>query len=183
MGWARGAPRCYCSFASIVQPAPRCETDGLNLEPSRFSVDLQFKVQTYDIDFAGIVSNQVYIRWLEDLRLELLDTFAPLGDQLERGYVPVLVSTEITYKRALRLFDRPRGRLWMADMGRVRWTLDALITNDGVVAASARHVCAFVDTATLRPRPVPSEFRARFCDDAPLPTDAARTRTTGSAIE
>ena len=172
--------KCWCSFASIVQPAPRCETDGVTLELSRFSVDLQFKVQTYDIDFAGIVSNQVYIRWLEDLRLELLDTFAPLGEQLQRGYVPVLVSTEINYKRALRLFDRPLGRLWMAEMGRVRWVLDAVIMNDGVVSATARHVCAFVDRHTLRPRPVPDEFRARFCGEAPVATGADDADTDGS---
>ncbi len=31
-------------------------------------VNLSFPVRTYDIDFAGVVSNIVYIRWLEDLR-------------------------------------------------------------------------------------------------------------------
>jgi acyl-CoA thioester hydrolase len=131
-------------------------------QPSDHSVELPFKVQTYDIDFAGIVSNQVYIRWLEDLRLELLDRFAPLDRQLAEGFVPVLLSTEIAYKRALRLFDRPRGRMWMVEVGRVRWTLEAAITNEGNVAASARHVCAFVDSSTLRPRPVPAEFREQF---------------------
>ena len=125
------------------------------VQSPEYAVELQFKVQTYDIDFAGIVSNQVYIRWLEDLRLELLETYAPLDRQLAAGLVPVLLSTEISYKRALRLFDRPRGRIWMVEVGRVRWTLDAVISQHGAVAASARHVCAFVDTATLRPRPVP----------------------------
>ena len=129
---------------------------------AEYAVELQFKVQTYDIDFAGIVSNQVYIRWLEDLRLELLDTYAPLDRQLADGLVPVLLSTQISYKRALRLFDRPHGRIWMVDVSRVRWTLEATITNDGVVAATARHVCAFVDVTTLRPRPVPRAFRERF---------------------
>jgi len=27
-----------------------------------------FRVMTYDIDFAGVVSNITYTRWLEDLR-------------------------------------------------------------------------------------------------------------------
>jgi acyl-CoA thioester hydrolase len=130
--------------------------------PICHAVELQFKVQTYDIDFAGIVSNQVYIRWLEDLRLEFLDTYAPLDQQLAEGLVPVLVSTEISYKRALRLFDRPRGRLWMVGLGRVRWTLEAAVTNDGSIAASARHVCVFVDSTTLLPRPVPADFRGAF---------------------
>lgn len=134
----------------------------MSVEPSGHAVELRFKVQTYDIDFAGIVSNQVYIRWLEDLRLELLDAFAPLDSQLAKSLVPVLLSTEIAYKRALRLFDRPHGHMWMVEVGRVRWTLAAAITNDGSIAATARHVCAFVDSATLRPRPVPADFRARF---------------------
>jgi acyl-CoA thioester hydrolase len=134
----------------------------MTVDPSEYAVELQFKVQTYDIDFAGIVSNQVYIRWLEDLRLELLDAFAPLDQQLSDGLVPVLLSTEISYKRALRLFDRPRGRIWMVDVGRVRWTLQAVISNEGAVAATARHVCAFLDSTRFRPRPVPRAFRERF---------------------
>ena len=32
------------------------------------TVQHSFRVMTYDIDFAGIVSNISYIRWLEDLR-------------------------------------------------------------------------------------------------------------------
>ena len=35
----------------------------------QFLVEMPLKVQGYDIDVAGIVSNIVYVRWLEDLRL------------------------------------------------------------------------------------------------------------------
>jgi hypothetical protein len=73
--------------------APDLHRTSKVLQPE-YGVELQFKVQTYDIDFAGIVSNQVYIRWLEDLRLEFLDTYAPLDRLLADGLVPVLVSTE-----------------------------------------------------------------------------------------
>ncbi len=48
-------------------------------------VELVLPVKTYDIDFAGIVSNIVYIRWLEDLRLEILDAYLPLQKMLEDG--------------------------------------------------------------------------------------------------
>ena len=37
----------------------------MNQKPLEVSLNLPIK--TYDIDFAGIVSNIVYIRWLEDL--------------------------------------------------------------------------------------------------------------------
>ena len=39
-------------------------------------------IRTYDIDFAGIVSNIVFVRWLEDLRLGLLDQAYPLVEAL-----------------------------------------------------------------------------------------------------
>jgi acyl-CoA thioester hydrolase len=53
-------------------------------------VELVLPVKTYDIDFAGIVSNIVYIRWLEDLRLEMLDAYLPLQKMLEDGIAPIL---------------------------------------------------------------------------------------------
>ena len=49
-------------------------------------VELTIPVRSYDIDFAGIVSNIVYIRWLEDLRLKWLDEHFPLDRQFKQGY-------------------------------------------------------------------------------------------------
>ncbi len=43
-----------------------------------FEVALDLPIKTYDIDFAGIVSNIVYIRWLEDLRLKMLESHFPI---------------------------------------------------------------------------------------------------------
>ena len=55
-------------------------------------------VYTYHIDFAGHVSNIVYIRWMEIGRSKLLEAAGlPVQELLKKGIVPVLVSTEITY--------------------------------------------------------------------------------------
>ncbi len=75
-----------------------------------FEVVLAIPVRTYDIDFVGIVSNIVYIRWLEDLRLKFLDEYWELNQQLEQGYAPVLAGTEIEYKRSIKISDRVMGR-------------------------------------------------------------------------
>jgi acyl-CoA thioester hydrolase len=53
-------------------------------------IRLAFPVKTYDVDFAGIVSNIVYVRWLEDLRLELLARTCPLARLVAEGIGPVL---------------------------------------------------------------------------------------------
>lgn len=67
-------------------------------------VEIPIKVKTYDIDFAGVVSNIVYIRWLEDLRLKLFDAHLPLHRQIEQGYIPVVAKTQIEYKKPVKLF-------------------------------------------------------------------------------
>jgi acyl-CoA thioester hydrolase len=125
-------------------------------------VELALPVRTYDIDFAGVVSNIVYIRWLEDLRLKLLDEHLPLEEQVKRGCVPVVASTRIEYRRPIRLFDQPIGRMWMSEVGRVRWTLHAEVLLDGRPAAAAVQTGAFVSLVSLRPVAIPAELAARF---------------------
>ena len=53
---------------------PREVARGSEAQPGKrpLLVTLPHNVQTYDIDFANHVNNQVYVRWLEDLRMELL---------------------------------------------------------------------------------------------------------------
>lgn len=127
-----------------------------------FEITLPLQVKTYDIDFAGIVSNIVYIRWLEDLRLQLLAEHLPLERQMAHGYGPILGSTHIEYKRPIRLFDRPLGRMWVEKFGRTSWEVKAEILLDGEPAAAATQRGVFVDYATLRPVPVPEELRAKL---------------------
>lgn len=84
-----------------------------------FEVTLDLSIKTCDIDFAGIVSNIVYIRWLEDLRLKMLESYFPLEQLMSKGYCPTVNSTEIKYQKALRLGDRPVGKMWMSQLGRL----------------------------------------------------------------
>lgn len=120
-----------------------------------------FTVRTYDIDFANIVSNIVYIRWLEDLRLQMLAEFFPLDTAMQAlGIAPVLLRTEIDYKRAIRLFDEVQGRMWLEQSGRVRQMLAAEFAVDGRVHATARQTTCFIDLTSGRPVPTPEAIRA-----------------------
>ena len=133
------------------------------LHPVRpFMIELALPVRTYDIDFAGLVSNIVYIRWLEDLRLQILEEYMPLDQQMAQGYGPVLGTTHIEYKRPIRLFDRPVGRMWLDKLGRTSWTVQAEILLNGELAAIATQAGAFVDYSTMKPVLVPAELRSQF---------------------
>lgn len=132
-------------------------------KPRPLMVSLPFTVKTYDVDFAGHVSNIVYIRWLEDLRLHFLDTYFSLEKQMAASYAPILTRTEIDYKRALRLFDKPiEGRMWLADAGRLKWRLEAEFVLNDVLAASSVQDGVFIDMSTHRPIPLPEPLKERY---------------------
>jgi acyl-CoA thioesterase FadM len=65
----------------------------VNTDVKPLLVEWTFPIRTYDIDFALHVSNIVYIRWLEDLRLEMMSKYLPLSELLSKGQAPVLRST------------------------------------------------------------------------------------------
>jgi acyl-CoA thioester hydrolase len=124
-----------------------------------FEVALDLPIKTYDIDFAGIVSNIVYIRWLEDLRLKMLESYLPLEQLMAREHCPIINSTEIQYKKALRMFDRPVGKMWMSQLGRSRCTLQAEIFLGQEIAATATQVGFFMSLESMRPIAMPEELK------------------------
>jgi acyl-CoA thioester hydrolase len=125
-------------------------------------VEIDFRVKTYDVDFAGIVSNLVYVRWLEDLRLKMLDEHLPLEPEFRQGRGPVLARTEIDYLRPLRFGDQAVGRMWLAGVRRASWSLQAEFMLHGQPIARAVQVGVFVDYRTLKALPVPDALRRQM---------------------
>ncbi|MGL4611942.1 MAG: acyl-CoA thioesterase [Trueperaceae bacterium] len=127
-----------------------------------FLIEWHFPVRTYDIDFAQHVSNIVYIRWLEDLRLEMMNNYFPLAEVLSKGQAPVLRSTSIDYKQPIILSDKVRGLMWMSEMETTRMTLQAEFYKNDTLAATATQTGVFIDMQSKRPVKVPDALRERF---------------------
>ena len=119
-------------------------------------------VRTYDIDFANIVHNIVYFRWLEDLRSEILTDVLPIDEILTTGISPILTKSAIEYKWPVRIGDAAVGRMWVAELSRTRWTLAAEIVVGDHVCAAARQSGYFANLKTLRPVRVPEKLRAAW---------------------
>jgi acyl-CoA thioester hydrolase len=130
--------------------------------PRPFLVKLEFQPKTYDIDFAGVVSNIAYLRWLEDMRLAVLAEHLPLDGLMRQGLGPTLASTYIEYKMPIRLFDRVQGVMWSSQIDERRWTLSAELTVKGKLAARSEQVGAFVDLATTQAVPTPADILKRY---------------------
>ena len=116
-------------------------------------------IRTYDIDFAGIVSNIVFIRWLEDLRLGLMEEAYPLIRALAEDVAPILLATRITYRRPVTIRDRLVGRMRVARLSRVRWRLTAEFAVDGAIHAEAEQEGLFMRLSTRRPIAIPEPIR------------------------
>jgi acyl-CoA thioester hydrolase len=74
-------------------------------------VERDLPVKTYDIDFAGVVSNIVFVRWLEDLRLTMMDEAYPIARALAEDVAPILLETRIAYVRPVTISDALKGRM------------------------------------------------------------------------
>src|ERR1700730_15797280 len=105
-------------------------------------------IRTYDIDFAGIVSNIVFIRWLEDLRLGLMEQAYPLARGLAEDIAPILLATRTSYRRPVRIADALLGRMRVAGLSRSRWRLAAEFTVKGAVHAEAEQEGLFMRLST-----------------------------------
>jgi acyl-CoA thioester hydrolase len=133
--------------------------DSMSSTPRSMLVELDLPIRTYDIDFAGIVSNLVYVRWLEDLRLTMLaQHYIPLPDLLLTGIAPILTNTEINYQRQLTIQDCAIGRMWIEELGTLRCILAAEILNGEHSAAQAKQTILFISLTTRRPVRIPADF-------------------------
>jgi acyl-CoA thioester hydrolase len=103
-----------------------------------FKVEKEIDIKTYDIDFAGHVNNIVFIRWLEDMRLLWLAKYLPLEELTENNLFPVIRSTNIEYKRQLKMFDRLNAVTYLFKMERnLIWTLRTEFRSDNKISAIA----------------------------------------------
>jgi acyl-CoA thioester hydrolase len=133
--------------------------------PSRpFETHLEIRVGTYEIDYAGHVSNQVYLRWCEDLRLQLLEEYFPLEELMAEGYMPVLIASEIRYHKPVKLFDKPVGSMWMDKLSGVTMEFAGEFKVGETLCTSVRHTGLFVNTKTMKPSKLPARLLQMYRD-------------------
>ncbi len=129
---------------------------------------IDFEVKTYDIDFAGVVSNLVYVRWLEDLRMSYLSSAMSLEALVAQKLFPTLVHTAINYRGPVRFPDHVRGEMRLVETGKTSLTLEAVFRSlrTGDVVADARQVGLILDANTGRPALVPKEILGLMTENA-----------------
>jgi len=111
-------------------------------------------VATYDIDFAGVVSNIVYIRWMEDMRMAMtraphnLPLVSLMGE--DEGVAPAITKTEIRYRRPIMLGDDVQCNAWISSLTNRRITGEYEFYTNGKLAAHGKQEGCFINIKTKK---------------------------------
>jgi YbgC/YbaW family acyl-CoA thioester hydrolase len=108
----------------------------------------EVQVMFFDTDCGGVVSNIAYLRFIEIARTLLAEELGlALAEMAETQRYPVVVHTEIDYRRAARLGDRLVIEGWLDRLERVRfWCAFRIVRpKDNVLIAECRQSLALIE--------------------------------------
>ncbi len=108
----------------------------------------EVRVMFFDTDCGGVVSNIAYLRFIEIARTLLAEELGlALAEMAETQKYPVVVHTEIDYRRAAKLGDRLVVEGWLDRLDRVRfWCAFRIVRpRDNVLIAECRQSLALIE--------------------------------------
>jgi len=123
------------------------------------------QVMFYDTDCAAVVHNLAYLRFIELARTDLGEQLGLGLEEMNRTQLfPVLVRTEIEYKRPGRLGDRlvVRARLESVERSRFWVACEVVRVADGALLAWSRQMLALVQMPSGKPQRIPASWAGRI---------------------
>ena len=141
----------------------------LNENTPRILTDLQ--VMFFDTDCAAVVHNIAYLRFIEVARTLLAEELGlGLAQMAETQKYPVVVRTEIDYRRAAKLGDKLTVEGWLDRLERVRfWCAFKIVRPaDDTLIAECRQMLAIIQMPDAKLLRVPDDWdRYRLPDSTP----------------
>lgn len=122
------------------------------------------QVYSFQIDYVGHVSNIVYIEWMEIGRTKLLEQIGlPLNFLAEKGIAPILVHTDITYKKALYVDEKVKIEIWVSELQNASATMKFNFYNEkGELAAFGSQRGLFIHRDRVKPYRLNPDERIAF---------------------
>lgn len=123
------------------------------------------KIYTYHIDFVGHVNNIIYIQWMENGRVKLLEAMGlPVTEiAIGEGIVPVLTETFITYKRPFFLNSTVKIETWISKVNNASAIMEFRFYNEkNDLCATGQQKELFINSKTMRPSRLNEKLRSAF---------------------
>ena len=131
----------------------------LNANAPRIRTDVQ--VMFFDTDCAAVVHNIAYLRFIEVARTLLAEQLGlGLATMAENQKYPVVVRTEIDYRRAAKLGDKLVVEGWLDRLERVRfWCAFKIVRPaDETLIAECRQMLAIIQMPEAKLLRVPDDW-------------------------
>ena len=131
----------------------------LNQDAPRIRAEVQ--VMFFDTDCAAVVHNIAYLRFIEIARTLLAEELGlGLATMAETQKYPVVVRTEIDYRRAAKLGDKLVIEGWLDRLERVRfWCAFKIVRPaDGTLIAESRQMLAIIQMPDAKLLRVPDDW-------------------------
>jgi len=144
----------------------------------------EVRVMFFDTDCGSVVHNIAYLRFIEIARTLLAEELGlRLAQMTEDKKYPVVVRTEIDYRRAAKLGDRLVVEGWLDQLERVRfWCAFRIIRHeDDELIAECRQTLALIEMPAGKLLRLPEDWekyrtpQARTRLDVPIVQRARRT--------
>ncbi len=127
-------------------------------------LNIDLSIYTFDIDFAGHVGNNVYLKWVEIGRCKFLEAVGfPIQAAIAKGIAPVIANMHIAYKKPLYLGDKVFLEIWLSKLEKVTHVIEFRFYNgEEILVAMGHQKGVFVNSTTLRPFPLAPDIRDLF---------------------
>src|SRR6266576_3864141 len=122
----------------------------------------EVQVMFFDTDCGGVVSNIAYLRFIEIARTLLAEELGlTLAEMAENQKYPVVVRTEIDYRRPAKLGDRLVIEGWLDRTQRARFWCAFRITRpqDNTLIAECRQMLALIEMPTGKLLRLPEHWK------------------------
>lgn len=117
----------------------------MDIPERKFKCQTQEEVMFYDTDCGGVVHNLAYLRMVEKCRTRLAALLCyQLREMGETGIFPVVVSSEVDYRKPARLGDELEIEGWLSEWSRARFWCQFEIYRGDDLLLTARQSLALV---------------------------------------
>jgi acyl-CoA thioester hydrolase len=123
------------------------------------------KIYTYHIDIVGHVNNIIYIQWMENGRMKLLEEMGiPITDLTNNeGIVPILTDTTIKYKKPFFISNSVKIEMWVSTLSNASAILEFRFYNEKEeLCATGQQKGLFINRKTMRPARLTEKHREAF---------------------
>src|SRR5215470_5013993 len=120
------------------------------------------QVMFFDTDCGGVVSNIAYLRFIEIARTHLAEELGlAVVEMAQEQRYPVVVHTEIDYRRPAKLGDRLVIQGWLDRVERARFWCAFRITRpqDNTLIAECRQMLALIEMPTGKLLRLPEHWK------------------------